>query len=213
VTTPNSCTNTAQAGTTALPITASGDGTPNPITLGSGDITLAGATFGIDVPPTVLLAGYGLNLLQVGVNNIPADVNVTLHGTNTTQGTQTLGPISVIGTTTITDPTPPPIGTRTDGDESATPLAVSATIPTSTWTPTGGNVALRLGASSTTALVGPGGVIAVTFSCTPGTPTPAGCGAAPLPACTGTNPVDALPFSTVTVVAPQIEKKKKSVVK
>jgi hypothetical protein len=199
VTTPTSCTNTAQAGTTALPVNVTGDATPNPIILGSGDVTLAGATFGIDVPPTVLLAGYGLNLLQVGVNNIPAEVNLTLLATNANPASQTVGPLSVIGTTTITDPTP---ANRTSGDESATPLSVTAPLPTTTWTPTGGPLSIRQGSSSTTALVGPGGVIAVTFSCTPGTPTPAGCGAAPLPACTGTNPVDAAPFTTVTVNAP-----------
>src|SRR5690606_38815487 len=122
VTTPNSCTNTAQAGTTALPIEVAGDATPNPIELGSGEITLEGATFGIDVPATVLLAGYGLGLLTVGVNDIPAEVSVTLLGSNTIQGTQTVGPIAVSGTTTITDPTP---ANKTSGDETATPLAVS----------------------------------------------------------------------------------------
>jgi hypothetical protein len=200
VTTPTSCTNTAQAGTTALPVTLSGDATPNPATLGVDDVTLAGATFGINVPPTVILAGYGLNLLALGVNNIPAEVNLTLLSSGAAEPSQSVGPIAVVGTTTISDPTP---ANRTSGDESATPLAVSATIPSTTWTPTGGPLSIRLGDSSTTALVGPGGVIAVTFSCTPGTPTPAGCGAAPLPACTGTSPVPALPFTTVTVNAPE----------
>jgi hypothetical protein len=200
VTTPTSCTNTAQAGTTALPVTLAGDATPNPATLGVDTVTLAGATFGIDVPPTVLLAGYGLNLLSVGVNNIPAQVNLTLLSSGAAEASATVGPIDVIGVTTITDPTPT---NRTSGDESATPLAVTAVIPTTNWTPTGGPLSIRLGDSSTTALVGPGGVIAVTFSCTPGTPTPAGCGAAPLPACTGTSPVPAVPFTTVTVNAPE----------
>jgi hypothetical protein len=199
VTTNNSCTNTAQAGTSALAITVSGEGTPDPITLGTGDITLSGATFGIDVPPTVLLAGYGLGLLTVGTNNIPANVSVTLLGSNTSQVSQAVGPLAVVGVTTITDPTP---ADKTSGDESATPLAVSAPIPDTTWTPTGGAVALSLGNSSTTALVGPGGIIAVTFSCTPGTPGPVGCGALPLPACTTTIPTPAAPFSTTTVVAP-----------
>jgi hypothetical protein len=200
VITDTSCTNTAQAGTSALQITVDGAGTPNPIELGAGDITLSGATFGIDVPPTVLLAGYGLNLLSVGVNNIPAEVTVTLLGSNTSQGSQTLGPLAVTGTTTITDPTP---ANKTSGDESATPLSVTAPLPTTTWTPTGGNVGLSLGDSSTTALVGPGGIIAVTFSCTPGVPGPAGCGPLPLPVqCSTTTPVPAVPFSTVTVNAP-----------
>lgn len=198
VTTPNSCTNNAQPGTSALPITLSGNATPNPIELGSGDITLAGATFGIDVPSATLLAGYGLGLLTAGVNNIPATVNLDIIGTNTTQGTQTLPPLSVNGTTTITDPTP---ANKTSGDETATPLTVNAALPATTWTPTGGNVALRLGSSNTSALVA-GGIITVTFACEPGTPGPAGCGDPPLVDCTTTIPADALPFSTVTVNAP-----------
>jgi hypothetical protein len=199
VTTPTSCTNTAQAGTSALDNTVTGAATPSPATIGD-TLTLSGATFGIDVPGTVLLAGYGLGLLVNGVNNIPADVIVTLNGSNTLEGSQTLPSVSVIGVTTITDPTP---ANKTSGDETATPLSVSATLPTSTWTTTGGNVALSLGGSSTTALVGPGGVIAVNFSCVPGTPGPAGCGPLPLPVqCTTTIPAPAAPFDTVTVVAP-----------
>jgi hypothetical protein len=199
VTTPTSCTNTAQAGTSALDNTVSGAATPNPATIGD-TLTLSGATFGIDVPGTVLLAGYGLGLLTNGVNNIPADVVVTLNASNTAEGSQTLAPVSVLGVTTITDPTP---ANKTSGDESATPLAVSATLPTSTWTSTGGNVAFSLAGSSTTALVGPGGVIAVNFSCAPGTPGPAGCGPLPLPVqCTTTIPAAASAFDTVTVTAP-----------
>jgi len=199
VTTPTSCTNTAQAGTSALDNTVTGAATPSPATIGD-TLTLSGATFGIDVPGTVLLAGYGLGLLTAGVNNIPADVIVTLNGSNTAEGSQVLPSVSVIGVTTITDPTP---AAKTSGDETATPLSVSATLPTSTWTSTGGNVALSLGGSSTTALVGPGGVIAVNFSCTPGTPGPAGCGPLPLPVqCSTTIPVAAAPFDTVTVTAP-----------
>jgi hypothetical protein len=199
VTTNNSCTNNAQPGTSSLPITLSGTGSPNPITLGSGDITLAGATFGIDVPSATLLAGYGLGLLTVGVNNIPANVNLTLLASNTSQGSQAMPPMAVTGVTTITDPTP---ADKTSGDETATPLTVSATVPTSTWTPsTGGDVAFSLGTSSTSALVA-GGIITVTFTCTPGDPGPVGCGPAPLTACTTTIPVPALPFDTVDVQAP-----------
>lgn len=198
VTTTSSCTNNAQAGTTALPITLSGTATP--ATAASGDtITLAGATFGIDVPATVLVTGYRLGLLSAGANSIPAEVHLTLLGANTTQGSIALPALSVTGNTTISDPTP---ANKNSGDETATPLAVSASLPTTTWTASGGNVAISLGDSTTTALVGPGGVISVTFSCTPGTPTPAGCGPAPLAACTGTNPVPAAPFTTVTVGGP-----------
>ncbi|WP_436794220.1 hypothetical protein [Actinospongicola halichondriae] len=196
VTTATSCTNNAQAGTSSLPVTLSGDATPDPAVFGVDDVTLSGATFGIDVPGTVLLAGYSLGLLTTGVNNIPADVTLELLGANTTEGSQSVGPLSVTGVTTITDPTP---ANKTSGDETATPLAVSAALPTTTWTPAGGDVAISLGSSSTSALVGPGGIIIVTFVCTPGTPSPAGCGPAPATACTGTDPVPATPFTTVVV--------------
>ena len=195
VTTPTSCTNNAQAGTSALPITLAGDASGG--TTPGGTITLSGATFKIDVPGTVLLAGYSLGLLTAGVNSIPADVNLTLLSTNTSAASTTIPPLSVNGVTTISDPTP---ANKTSGDETATPLAVTANIPTTTWTASGGDVAISLGGSSTTALVGPGGLIAVTFSCVPGTPGPAGCGPAPLTACSTTEAAPALPFTTVTAV-------------
>jgi hypothetical protein len=251
VTTPNSCTNTVQAGTSALQLTVSGAATPNPLLLG-GSATLSGATFSIDVPATTLLAGYALGLLSSGLtasdplatNTIPAIVNVTLTGSNTTQGSatfatlpgpngkvanspltpvddtldNTFGPngpgLNVSGTTVIVDPTPTvdpgPDGTvgtpddtggPTSGDETATPLSVSATIPSTTWTGTGGPIDLALGNSNTIAIIG-GGVLEVGFSCNPGVPSPAGCGAAPLAPCTGTTSIPALPFDTITVQAP-----------
>ncbi|MGQ0433195.1 MAG: hypothetical protein ACT452_12400 [Microthrixaceae bacterium] len=251
VITPNSCTNTVQAGTSALQLTVSGAATPNPLLLG-GDATLSGASFSIDVPASTLLAGYALGLLSAGTtasdplatNVIPAVVNVTLLGTNTTQGTatfatlpgpngkianspltgvddtldNTFGPngpgLSVSGTTVIVDPTPTvdpgpdlTVGTPDDtggptsGDETATPLSVGATIPATTWTGTGGPINLSLGNSNTVAIIG-GGVLEVGFSCNPGVPSPAGCGALPLAPCTGTTSVPALPFDTITVNAP-----------
>lgn len=192
VTTPTSCTNNAQPGTSALPITMSGAFTPAAPTAGA-TVTLSGATFTIDVPGGTLLAGYGLGLLSAGVNNIPAKVNLTILGSGTEQTSQTLPPISVTGTTTITDPT---TDNKTSGDETATPLSVTATVPDSTWTATGPTVALSLGDSTTTAEVGPGGIIKVTFTCTPGTPSPAGCGDPPAADCTGTTPVAAQPFAS-----------------
>jgi hypothetical protein len=195
VTTPTSCTNTAQAGTTALAVTLTGALSPDPATVGEPAV-LEGATFSIGVPPTVLLVGYSLGLLTLGSNTIPAEVNVTLLSAGAAEPSQASGPLSVTGTTVISDPTP---ANKTSGDESATPLTVTTTLPTTSWTPTGGPLSLRLGPSATTALVGPGGVIAVTFNCTPGTPTPAGCGPAPAAACTGTDPVAAAPFTQVEV--------------
>ena len=69
----------------------------------------------------MILAGYGLNLLALGVNNIPAEVNLTAPLQRGGVPSQTVGPIAVVGTTTIMDPTP---ANHTSDDESATPLAV-----------------------------------------------------------------------------------------
>jgi len=232
-----SCTNTAQAGQSALNNKVTGIGTPDPAIYGVDTVTVSGAQFEIGVPGTILVAGYSLGLLNLGVNNIPAVVNLTIAGSHTTEGTavfstgpgpdgvlldnpltpgdeeadNTPGPdgfgLSVLGTTTISDPTP---AVKNSGDETATPLAISATIPTSTWTPSdGADIQFTLASSDTTALVGPGGVIAVTFSCVPGTPGPAGCELLPPvtppapPNCNTVIPLAApVVFDTVDVQAP-----------
>ncbi len=242
VVTPTACTNTVQAGYSALQLTLSGAATPNPQNLGGTPSTLTGATFSIDVPSTTLLAGYALGLLSAGLtaadpaatNVIPAIVNVTILGSNSAEGSVTYatypgpdgrfadspltpgddtldnfdspdGPgLNVSGTTVIVDPTP---ANKTSGDETATPLTVGATLPVSTWTGTGGPIELSLGDSTTTAIIA-GGALEVGFSCTPGTPAPAGCELLPPstppapPNCTSFTPVAALPFDTITVLAP-----------
>ena len=82
--------------------------------------------------------------------------------------------LSVIGVTTIDDPDNAPA----TGDETATPLSVSASLFRRA---RGRAPVVRLPCASATARrrrSSPVVLIAVTFSCTPGTPTPAGCGPA-----------------------------------
>jgi len=54
-----------------------------------GATTLTGITQSAAIPGAIFVAGYNLGLLQQGGNNIPANVNTKIEGTNTTQGTQT----------------------------------------------------------------------------------------------------------------------------
>ncbi len=204
--TTNSCQNSATGTFSDIDFTHTGTATPNPATLGVDTVTLPGTT-SVDAffPSAVLIAGYNLGLLSIGLNNIPGDMVVTLDGTNTVEGSQTLAPVPLTGATTIGDPD----GTPGTGDETATPLAVAITIPATTWTPTGGDIELSDGGSVTSALVA-GGIITVVFTCFAGQSvnvltdvTPGDC-SLPLDPndCTSSIPGIALPFDTVAVVAP-----------
>ncbi len=215
----NSCSNNATGTFTDIPITLTGEATPDPATLGVDTVTLSGpgdidpatglpfaqATYGAFFPAAVLVAGYNLGFLVEGVNVIPADANVTLEASNSTEGSQTVGPIATTGTTTITDPD----GTPGTGDETATDLSVIIPLPDTTWTPAaGGPMEFRDGGATITALVA-GGLISVTFNCRGAgtTSTPAGCVADPATDCTGFTPDPrpagtGIPFETITVIAP-----------
>ncbi len=192
--TTNSCQNSATGTFTDLDISHTGAPTPNPATLGLDQLTLSGASVSAFFPAAVLIAGYNLGLLNVGVNDIPGTMDVTILASNTSEGSQTLAGIAISGQTTITDPD----GTPGNGDESATDLSVTATIPSSTWTPTGGNVAFSDGGSITIASVF-NGLIKVKFTCQPGTSTPAGCVTNQAVDCTGRAASPASPFDTVVV--------------
>jgi len=203
--TTNACQNSATGTFTDINFTHSGTATPNPATLGVDTVTLPATTsVTADFPSAVLIAGYNLGLLTVGVNNIPGTMDVTILGSNTVEGSQTLSGIIISGSTTITDPD----GVAGSGDEGATPLTVSTTIPATTWTPTGGDIQLSDGGSTTSALVA-GGLITVIFTCVPGNAVnpltdvvPGDCVLDPANDCTAAVPSPAIPFDTVVVVAP-----------
>src|SRR4051812_19745791 len=123
-TTTNACFSNATASYSDLGWSLSGTGAPNPATVGSGDVTLGNGSVGVHIPATLLIAGYNLGLLSVGVNTIPTPVYVARSVTNATPSTQ-VDHFSIAATTTITGPN----GTPGTGDESATPLAVSQSLP------------------------------------------------------------------------------------
>lgn len=193
----NACQNSATGTFTDVAITTDGVGAPNPATLGAGDVTLSGTNYAAFFDAAVLVAGYNLGLLTVGVNNIPGELTYTINASNTTQGSQTVGPIALVGQTTITDPD----GTPGTGDETGTDLAVSVPVGDTIWTPSGGDIDFSDGGALITAQVA-GGLISVAFTCSVGTSTPAGCVTDPNTDCTGFAAAAATPFDSVTVIAP-----------
>jgi hypothetical protein len=183
-TTTNACQNSATGTFTDIAITVSGDATGD-----SSSVTLGGTTLGAFFPADVLVAGYNLGLLSLGLNVIPGTLDATILASNTSEGSQTLEGLELSGQTTITDPD----GTPGNGDESATDLSVTIPIPETVWTPSGGDVSFSAGDSVILASVF-GGLIKVKFTCNIGTSTPAGCVTDAATDCTGFAPGTAAPF-------------------
>ena len=221
-TTTNACLSNATATYSDLDWTLTGNGAPDPITLGSGDITLSGSTIQVNIPATLLVAGYNLGLLNLGSNNIPTIVYVARQATNVDIGGAVSGTkvqvdnFNITATTTITDTD----GVPGTGDEGATPLAVNEPLPDMVVTPMGGNVAFSQGPNGSLPLLAPGvagtgsvqpngsifasasvagGLIRANFDCFPGNADivpPATSAATFTPASSVT------PFETVAVNAP-----------
>jgi hypothetical protein len=221
----NACISNATATYSNLDWTLSGTDTPDPVELGNGDVTLSGASVQVNIPATLLIAGYGLGLLTVGNNDIPTTVYVSRQATNATAvapGVQAganavqVDNFTFIGVTTITDPD----GTPGTGDETATPIVVDQPLPTMTVTPTGGNIVwsqgppgsigqLPAGVGSNagtlvngsiwaSASVG-GGLVRANFDCFVGTTNIDPPGGTSGPTYT---PGTTIPFETTTVIAP-----------
>jgi len=150
---------------------------------------LSGATISAEFPAAVLIAGYNLGLLTAGVNTIPGTMDVTVLASGTAEGSRSFQGLVISGETTITDPD----GTPGNGDETATPLVVTVALPTSQWTPTGGDIGFSDGGSLTTASVF-NGRIKVSFTCEPGTSAPAGCVSDAAVDCTARSAVAAAAF-------------------
>jgi len=215
----NACLSNATATYSDLNWTLNGTATPSTFTLGAaGGVTLGTRSVQVDVPATLLIAGYNLGLLAVGPNSIPVSVAVTTQATNVDTGGGVKGTavkldtFTVSVTTVITDPN----GVPGTGDETATPLAINQTLPDWTVTPLGGNVAFSEAApghlGTPTGTTAPaagsffasasvaGGLVKANFDCSPGTtiisPVPGTSGPTFTPAAS----IGA--FENVTVVAP-----------
>jgi hypothetical protein len=222
--TTNACLSNATATYSDLSWTLTGTATPSTFTLGAaGGVTLSGSTVAVDVPATLLIAGYNLGLLVVGANAIPVTTFVARQATNVDTGGGVKGTLVkkdnfvVTVNTTIADPD----GTPGTGDETATPLAINQPLPDWTVTPLGGNVAFSqatpgslgsipgVGAGGAAVVAAgsmyasasvAGGLIKANFDCSPGTtiisPVPGTSGPTFTPAAS----IGA--FENVTVVAP-----------
>ncbi|MGK2947746.1 MAG: Ig-like domain-containing protein [Acidimicrobiales bacterium] len=214
--TTNACFSNATTTYSDLVWTLAGEGAPDPITLGSGDITLGSSTLAVDIPATLLIAGYNLGLLTAGANNIPTTVYVARTATGVVGGPVTqVDNFTITATTNITDGD----GIPGTGDEAATPLSVSEPLPNMVVTPSGGPVTFAqaapgalgsvplgtggapiavAGSLFAQASVG-GGLIKANFDCSPGTTIidpPGGTSG------TTFTPAAVVPFETVTVTAP-----------
>ncbi|MFZ4718344.1 MAG: hypothetical protein ACOYMR_02900 [Ilumatobacteraceae bacterium] len=228
-TTTNACLSNATATYSDLDWTMTGTATPSPATLGSGDITLANASVQVNVPATLLIAGYGLGLLtpaagsgetvQTGFRvDIPVSVVVTRAATNVDTGGGVKGTLvkkdqfTVTVQTLITDPN----GTPGTGDETATPLTIDQPLDDWVVTPLGGDVKFSEaapgglgtvpgqntpanGAVYASASVA-GGLVKANFDCFPGNFVPSAPGATSGTTFTPATSVTA--FENVTVVAP-----------
>jgi hypothetical protein len=207
-----------------LDVTLSGTGSPNPATFGVDTITLGSASIQLDVPGAVIEAAYAIGAAQVGLNTYPVAVDLTILGSNTAEGSQTIlsaypddngtpgDPSDDIpgfglfgtGTTTVTlDDDGGTPGDPTDDTVSATPVTISLPIPAgllAPWTPSGGDVEFSDGGS--VIRVDAGFPLPAVFTCNPGTGTPAGCATTPGTDCTGFTPATPIPFETVVVNAP-----------
>lgn len=223
LTTTNACLSNATATYSDLGWTLAGIAAPNPATLGTDTITLSGGSVAVNVPATLLIAGYNLGLLTTGSNAIPTTVFVARQATNVDIGGGVKGTLvkkdnfTVSVSTVITDPD----GIPGTGDETATPLAVNQLLPDWVVTPLGGDVAFSQGAPGTLGSVPgvgtggaavaaagsvyasasvAGGLIKANFDCSPGTTIISPPGGTSGPTFTPAATIGA--FENVTVVAP-----------
>jgi K319L-like, PKD domain/Calx-beta domain len=184
----NACSNSATANFSQIGVTTSGDDGLTTVAPG-GATTTTGLSQQAAIPGAIFVAGYNLGLLQIGVNNIPANVRSTIEATNTVQGAQNTNVVggtppngSVTVTTTISDPDGVPGGGGPGGaDETATDASFSVNYADLSWTagatgtinyrqdpipaapPSPASNSLLINASLA------GGLITVQFRCAPGT--------------------------------------------
>ncbi len=220
----NACFSNATATYSDLPWTLAGTSSPNPATLGGGNVTVSGSSVQVAIPATLLIAGYNLGLLTPGANNIPTAVYISRAATNATGVAPATGSgpavqvdnFSTVAVTTITDPD----GIPGTGDESATPLDVNQPLPNMVVTPTGGTISWSQGPNGSIGTLPPGvggtgptivngsifasasvagGLIRANFDCRVGTTNIDPPGGTSGPTFTPATPI---PFESTTVTAP-----------
>ena len=221
--TTNACLSNATATYSDLVWTLTGTASPASATLGTDNITLTNATVQVNVPATLLIAGYNLGLLTTGANAIPVTVYIARSATNVDTGGGTKGTLVKIDNfiatvnTTITDID----GLPGTGDEDATPLAINQSLANWTVTPLGGDVKFSQAAPGSLGSVPgvgaggaavaasgsmyasasvAGGLVKANFDCSPGTTIIDPVGGTSGPTFTPAATIGA--FENATVVAP-----------
>ena len=99
-------------------------------------IGLDGGAIGVALPSNLPRFGYQAGLLEAGLNTIPTKVWVAVRATNTLEGVRVFGPIAVTATTTIQIDPVTDAYVSDNGFQYSTP-----SLPDSTWTAVGGDVA------------------------------------------------------------------------
>jgi hypothetical protein len=173
---PNACVNTAKLNAaSSIPVTMTATASPNPVTPG-GSVTLSSIQQELAVPANVFLTGYGLELLKLGVNEVPVNVTTQIAATNTVEGIQATNTASGLAVTTITDPDGIP-GNKSPGEE-ATAGVVKITYSNQIWTAAASGTidfreltvkpleATKAGITLVAELAG--GALKVKFGCDPG---------------------------------------------
>jgi hypothetical protein len=124
LTTQNSCKWSYDSIWRHLGVDLSGVASPSPVAPGSG-VRLTQAAVRAVLPEYLAEIGYNSQILDEGVNEIPAKVWLAVAAPGTPQGTQTFA-LETVARTTITAP---------GGDyQSSTPIDVTIPVPDSTWT-------------------------------------------------------------------------------
>ena len=124
LTTQNSCRWSYDSIWRHLNVDLSGVASPSPVAPGSG-VRLTQAAVRAVLPEYLAEIGYNSQILNEGVNEIPAKVWLAVEAPGTPQGTQTFA-LETVARTTITAPG----GVY----QSSTPIDVTIPVPDSTWT-------------------------------------------------------------------------------
>ena len=122
-------------------------------------IDLDGGAIGVALPAALPRFGYQAGLLEPGLNTIPTKVWVAVRATNTLEGVRVFGPIAVTATTTIQIDPVTDAYVSDNGFQYTTP-----SLPDSTWTAVGGDVAFSQAGPGTLGSlpIGAGGALRAT---------------------------------------------------
>lgn len=155
----NACRMDANGLRSNTPVTVGGTATAASPT----HVDLSGVRLATTIPDTVYLELYSLGYYTVGLNPVGLTIRLTISATNTIEDQQTVATTTSMAVQ-ITDPD----GVKQTGDESvlvSPPIDVA--LPSSAWTPTGGEIQFSQGVAQivTSHFFG---TVTATYDCVPG---------------------------------------------